>query len=165
MFVSTPPDAHEASRLSGTVSAGAKWRVSGFVVRKRRPNSSTQKRLPPGATYLFSSPQSPNGSVDKFLAHHLSVRPLLNGYLAHVERTPLGMIGIDAVNDECLIAGNYVAVANVGPHRFDLRKKLLLESATSCLTNSRRLLIFLHGHVGVIAVESFQRFSTDDLCN
>ena len=59
----------------------------------------------------------------------------------------------------------HVAVANVGPHRFDLRKKLLLESATSCLTNSRRLLIFLHGHVGVIAVESFQRFSTDDLCN
>src|SRR3984957_970529 len=124
MFVSTPPDAHEASRLSGTVSAGAKWRVSGFVVRKRRPNSSTQKRLLPGATYLFSSPQSPNRSVDKFLARYLSVRPLLNGYLAHVERTPLGMIGIDAVNNERLVAGNHVAVANVGPHRFDLRKKV-----------------------------------------
>src|SRR6478736_5974822 len=90
-------------------------------IRRREVDSSTQKRLPPGR-YLFSSPQSPNGSVDKFLAHHLSVRPLLNGYLAHVERTPLGMIGI--------------------------------------------VLIFLHGHVvGVIAVESFQRFSTDDLSN
>ena len=43
LFVSTPPDAHEASRLSGTVSAGARWRVSGFAVRRRRPNSSTQK--------------------------------------------------------------------------------------------------------------------------
>jgi len=105
-------------------------------IRRREVDSSTQKRLPPGR-YLFSSPQSPNGSVDKFLAHHLSVRPLLNGYLAHVERTPLGMIGIDAVNDERLVAGNHVAVANVGPHRFDLRKKLLLESATSCLANSR----------------------------
>src|ERR1700720_2483483 len=166
MFVSTLPNAHEASRLSGTVSAGARWRVSGFVVRRRRPNSSTQKRVPPGASYLFSSPTIANGSVDKFLAHHLSVRPLLNGYLAHVERTPLGMIGIDAVNNERLVPGNPVAVANVGSHRFDLRKKVLLESATSCLTNSGRLLIFLHRHVvGVIAVESFQRFSTDDLSN
>ena len=26
----SPPDAHETSRLSGTVSAGARWRVSGF---------------------------------------------------------------------------------------------------------------------------------------
>ena len=65
-----------------------------------------------------------------------------------------------------MICPTNVPRANVGPHRFDLRKKLLLESATSCLTNSRRLLIFLHGHVvGVIAVESFQRFSTDDLSN
>src|SRR6478672_11333611 len=56
-------------------------------IRRREVDSSTQKRLPPGR-YLFSSPQSPNGSVDKFLAHHLSVRPLLNGYLAHVERNP-----------------------------------------------------------------------------
>src|SRR3984885_1943542 len=31
----------------------ALWRISGFVVRRRHPNSSTQKRLPPGATYLF----------------------------------------------------------------------------------------------------------------
>ena len=30
IVVSTPPDAHETSRLSGTVSAGARWRVSGF---------------------------------------------------------------------------------------------------------------------------------------
>jgi hypothetical protein len=46
----------------------------------------------------------PNGSVDKFLPHHFSVRPLLNGYLAHVECTPLGMIGIDPVNNERLVA-------------------------------------------------------------
>ena len=71
---------------------------------------------------------------NKFLAHPPPfLRPLLNGYLAHLERTPLGMIGIDAVNNERLVAGNHVAVANVGPHRFDLRKKVLLESATSCL--------------------------------
>jgi hypothetical protein len=30
IVVSTPPDAHETSRLSGTVSTGARWRVSGF---------------------------------------------------------------------------------------------------------------------------------------
>jgi hypothetical protein len=30
IVVSTPPDAHETSRLSGTVSIGARWRVSGF---------------------------------------------------------------------------------------------------------------------------------------
>src|SRR5262249_7073518 len=116
--------------------------------------------------WLLNSPQSPNGSVDKFLAHHFSVRPLLNGYLAHVECTPLGMIGIDPINNERLVARNHVAVANVGPHRLDLRKKILFESAASCLTNSGWLLIFLHGHVvGVVAVESFQRFSTDDLSN
>ena len=45
-----------------------------------------------------------NGSVDEFFAHHFSVRPLLNGYLAHIERTPFGMIGIDAVNNERLVA-------------------------------------------------------------
>jgi hypothetical protein len=42
-------------------------------------------------------------SVDEFLAHHFSVRPLLNGDLAHFERSPVGMIGIDAVNNERLV--------------------------------------------------------------
>jgi hypothetical protein len=38
--------------------------------------------------------------------------------------------------------------------------------ATSRLTNPGRLLIFLHGQVvGVVEVESFQRFSTNDLGN
>src|SRR5580698_3455746 len=106
------------------------------------------------------------GSVDEFLTHHFSVRPLLNGYLAHIERTPLGMISIDAVNNERLVARNHIAIANVGPHGLDLRKKVFFERATSCLTDSRRLLIFLHGHVvGIVAVESLQRLSTDDLSN
>jgi hypothetical protein len=43
-------------------------------------------------------------SVHEFLAHHFSVRPLLNGDLAHFERSPVGMIGIDAVNNERLVA-------------------------------------------------------------
>ncbi len=42
-------------------------------------------------------------SVDEFLAHHFSVRPLLNRDLAHFERSPVGMIGIDAVNNERLV--------------------------------------------------------------
>ncbi len=42
-------------------------------------------------------------SVDEFFAHHFSVRPLLNGDLAHFERSPFGMIGIDAVNNERLV--------------------------------------------------------------
>jgi len=78
----------------------------------------------------------------------------------------LGVIGINPINNECLVSRDHVSVANVGPHRLDLRKKVLFESATSCLTSSGRLLIFLHGHVvGVVAIESFQRFSTDNLCN
>ena len=78
------------------------------------------------------------GSVDKFLAHHFTVRPLLNSYLAHVECTPLGMIGIDPINNERLVARNHVAVANVGPNRLDLRKKVLFESAANFPAWSRR---------------------------
>ena len=72
------------------------------------------------------------------------------------------MIGIDAVNNKRLVAGNDVAVANVSPHGLDLRKKVLLESATGCFTNSGRLLIFLHGHViGVVtSVERRWKLST-----
>ena len=42
-------------------------------------------------------------SVDEFLAHHFSIRPFLNGNLAHFERSPVGMISIDAVNNERLV--------------------------------------------------------------
>jgi hypothetical protein len=43
-------------------------------------------------------------SIDELLAHYFSVRPLLNGDLAHFKRSPVGMIGIDAVNNERLVA-------------------------------------------------------------
>jgi hypothetical protein len=32
-------------------------------------------------------------SVNEILAHHFSIRPFLNGDLAHFERSPLGMMG------------------------------------------------------------------------
>ena len=65
----------------------------------------------PDQANAFKPKKSHNGSVDKLFAHHLSVRPLLNSYLAHVERTPVGMIDINAVDNERLVAGNHV-----GPH-------------------------------------------------
>ena len=43
-------------------------------------------------------------SIDELLAHYFSVRPLLNGDLAHFKRSPVGMIGIDAVNNERFVA-------------------------------------------------------------
>ena len=58
-------------------------------IRRREVDSSTQKRLPPGR-YLFSSPQSPNGSVDKFLAHHLSVRPI----------SPFSLAGMSTISEQ-----------------------------------------------------------------
>src|SRR6516164_3161711 len=155
------------SRTSCRARCSRVLMVSGLIPR----SSDVSSTLIPSITRVTNTNRKASGklsgrSVDKLFAHHLSVRPLLNSYLAHVERTPVGMIDVDAVDNEGLVAGNHVAVANEGAHRLDLRKKVLLESATSSLTNSGWLLIFLHGHVvAVVAVESFQRFSTDELSN
>ena len=42
--------------------------------------------------------------VHEFLVHYFSVRPLLNGDLTHFKRSPLCMVGVDAVNNERLVA-------------------------------------------------------------
>jgi hypothetical protein len=102
-------------------------RTAGCLVPSRRTpaKQAANRKVPQGAVVVAVSRRrllhSRNGSVDKFLAHHFSVRPFLNGYLAHVECTPLSMIGIDPINNERLVARNHVAVANVGPNRLDLR--------------------------------------------
>jgi hypothetical protein len=41
------------------------------------------------------------------------------------------MIGIDAVYNERLVARKYIAIANIGSYRLNLREKVLFETATS----------------------------------
>ena len=131
-------------------------------------------RVPPGIRQNWHSVDGqlsapPNNSskfrtcsVNEFFVLHFSVCPLLNGYLVHVEPAQIGVIEINTINDVRFVARNYVAVTSERSFRLDLRKKVLLESTTGRLTNSRRLLVFLHGHIfGVVSIDSVQRFSAN----
>ena len=104
--LSPPPCAksHHQSSAGGQCGCGAASGCSKLIPATPpsacRGRAAARRFPPPARSQMIVAVY---WLVDEFLAHHFSVRPILNGDLAHFERSPVGMIGIDAVNNERLV--------------------------------------------------------------